>query len=204
MSSLFDNTPAHTILFPSSLWISFKALPPPTSLAYKQCTRHVCTLPLLLQGIHIIFNICVYFPVILTSSPLLLVLSHLQWHACISACLPSSIAIKIKVIPAVLTLRALWQTNWPVNEVVANVKCWICCSLSSIFDPHFEISVGTLEWSYSISMSKMSCNTTNWISAKLGGMNAFHSFFFTRLTHREKAHTLHAIRHTTVHVYTET
>lgn len=97
---LFYNTPAHTILIPSSLWISIKALPPPTILALTQCTRHMCTFLLLLQGIHIIFKMYVSFlylshPSIVPAS--LGVLSHLQWNTFISACHSSSIGWKGKL-----------------------------------------------------------------------------------------------------------
>lgn len=170
MSSLFYNTPAHTILFPSSLWISFKALPPPTILACTQCMRHMCTL-LLLQGIHIIFNIYLFrsHPCIIPSSRG--ILSHLQWHAFISVCLSSSFRIKIKVVPAVLTLQALPQTNWPVNKVVANGKCWMCYSLSHVLVPHFEFRAGTMEWSQSVRSDLQH----HWFdSYKTRGNDAFH------------------------------
>lgn len=108
MSSLFYETAAHTILSPSSLWISLKALPPPPMLAGTWCMWHMCTLLLLPQGIHIIFNIYVFlsFLLILTSSP------HLLEYYPIYSDMHLSLHVLLRQLGLKLKLYLLFWHSW--------------------------------------------------------------------------------------------
>lgn len=111
MSSVFLHTRAGTILYPFSLWITFKALPPPTFGLNTLHEAHVHTPAVAPRYTNHIYN----------SYSFLSFFCHLHIITLSLSLIPFTVTcicdIKMKAASEVLTLPALKQTNWLANKV---------------------------------------------------------------------------------------